>query len=86
MKSETVGERISEIEVTNISEHGFWLLIEEKEYFLPFVDFPWFKNATIAEISDVVFLNNEHLFWGKLDVDLTLYMIKDPSKYPLISK
>ncbi len=86
MKSEAVGEDILEIEVTNISTHGFWVLIGGEEFFLPFEDFPWFKEATIAEISDVVFLNHEHLFWEKLDIDLTLNMIKDPSKYPLISK
>lgn len=86
MKSEAVGESILEVEVTNISEHGFWLLVGEKEYFLPFKQFPWFKEATIAEISDVVFLNNEHLFWEKLDIDLTLNMIEYPEKYPLISK
>jgi hypothetical protein len=86
MKSEAVGESISEVEVTNISEHGFWLFIGEKEYFLPFKQFPWFKEATIAEISDVVFLNSEHLFWEKLDIDLTLNMIEYPEKYPLVSK
>lgn len=86
MKSVAVGEGILEVEVTNISEHGFWLLIGEKEYFLPFKEFPWFREATIAEISDVVFLNKEHLFWEKLDIDLTLSMIEHPEKYPLISK
>jgi hypothetical protein len=86
MKSEAVGESILEVEVTNISEHGFWLFIGEKEYFLPFKQFPWFKEATIAEISDVVFLNSEHLFWEKLDIDLTLNMIEYPEKYPLVSK
>lgn len=28
------------LEVTNISEHGFWLFIDDKEYFLPFKQFP----------------------------------------------
>jgi hypothetical protein len=86
MKSEAVGEDILGVEVTNISEHGFWLFIGEKEYFLPFEEFPWFKEATIAEISDVAFLKNEHLFWEKLDIDLTLNIIEHPEKYPLISK
>jgi len=86
MKSDAVGESILEVEVTNISEHGFWLFIGEKEYFLPFKQFPWFKEATIAEISDVVFLNSKHLFWEKLDIDLTLNMIEYPEKYPLVSK
>jgi len=86
MKSETVGKNISEVEVTNISSHGFWLLIGEKEYFLPFKDFPWFKDARISEISNVSLMNGQHLFWEKLDIDLTLNIIQNPEKYPLISK
>ncbi len=35
----------SEVEVTNISRHGFWLLVRGKELFLPYKDFPWFQNA-----------------------------------------
>ena len=72
--------------VLNISPHGFWLLIDEKEYFLAFEDFPWFRDAKVSEISEVTLLNREHLYWEKLDIDLTLNMIKDPSRYPLISK
>lgn len=86
MKSVADGKNILEVEVTNISAHGFWLFTGEKEYFLPYKDFPWFRKATIDEISDVIFLKEEHLFWEKLDVDLTLSMIENPEKYPLISK
>ena len=86
MKSEIAGKNILEVEVTNISVHGFWLLLGEKEFFLPFDEFPWFKNARISEISDVVILNDQHLYWEKLDVDLTLNMIQNPQHYPLISK
>lgn len=63
MKSEIAGKNILEVEVTNISAHGFWLLIGEKEFFLPFDEFPWFKNARISEISDVAVLNDQHLYW-----------------------
>ena len=86
MKSEIVGKNTLDVEVTNIHEHGFWLLIGEYEYFLPFKDFPWFEDARISEILDVSFLNAQHLFWEKLDIDLTLNMIKNPKDYPLISK
>ena len=86
MKSEIAGKNTLEVEVTNISVHGFWLLLGEKEYFLPFNEFPWFKNARISEISDVAVLNNKHLYWEKLDIDLTLNMIQNPQQYPLISK
>lgn len=86
MKSEIAGKNTLEVEVTNISVHGFWLLLGENEFFLPFNDFPWFKDARISEISDVSLLNDQHLFWEKLDIDLTLNMIQNPQDYPLISK
>src|SRR5207244_10037457 len=36
MTSGKLGTPTSEVEVTNVSAHGFWLLIGEKERFLPF--------------------------------------------------
>lgn len=86
MKSEIAGKNTLEVEVTNISVHGFWLLLGENEFFLPFNDFPWFKDARISEISDISLLNDQHLFWEKLDIDLTLNMIQNPKGYSLISK
>ena len=86
MKLEAVGKSTLEVEVTNISLHGFWLLAGEKEYFLSFNDFPWFKDARISEISDVSLLNDQHLFWEKLDIDLSFNMIQNPLDYPLMSK
>jgi len=85
MKSEIAGKNTLEVEVTNISMHCFRLLLGEKEFFLPFNEFPWFKNARISEISEVSVLNNNHLYWEKLDIDLSLNMIQNPQKYPLIS-
>jgi hypothetical protein len=85
MKSMMVGKNISEVEVTNISQHGFWLLVNGKEYFIPFSSFPWFKDARVSEISDVVPVNGKHLYWEKLDIDLTIDMIQNPDNYPLIA-
>jgi hypothetical protein len=28
------------VEVTNISRHGFWILLDDRELFLPFEEFP----------------------------------------------
>jgi hypothetical protein len=36
MKSKKLGKSTSEAEVTNVSKHGFWMLINGKEYFLAF--------------------------------------------------
>ena len=45
MKSEAGGETILEAEVTQIDKHGIWLLIGEKESFLPFENFPVFRDV-----------------------------------------
>ena len=53
MKSAGHGTPISGVEVTNISQHGFWLLLRDQEYFLPFEHFPWFKEASVSQICKV---------------------------------
>ena len=78
--------RTSEVEVTNISAHGFWLLVQGREQFLSFADYPWFKNACVADILAVKLLHGRHLFWPKLDVDLELDSLKTPSRWPLVAK
>ncbi len=86
MKSSKRGKSILKPEITNISEHGFWLFFKSKEYFLPFESFPWFKNATVQQISDVQLLHTTHLYWPSLDVDLTFGIIEHPEKYKLTAK
>ncbi|MGH2758977.1 MAG: DUF2442 domain-containing protein, partial [Actinomycetota bacterium] len=72
-----------EAEVSNISAHGFWVLVDDRELFLPYDEFPWFKNATAAAILRVERPQPHHLHWPDLDVDLTLDSIQHPEKYPL---
>jgi len=62
MKSETLGASTLEAEVTHISKHGIWLLIQEKEYSLSFENLPWFKNASVSAIQKVELLNERHLY------------------------
>lgn len=80
------GKSTSKVEITNISEHGFWVLIRGKEYFLSFTDYPWFKNAKISAICHVKLLHKHHLYWPDLDVDLTIEILSQPEKYPLTYK
>ena len=84
MKSNIAGKSTSEIEVLNISKHGFWLLLHGQEYFLPFEQFPWFRDANISSILNVKLLHGHHLYWSDLDVDLELESIISPEKYPLM--
>jgi hypothetical protein len=86
MKSAALGKRTSAVEVLNISKHGFWLLLADEEYFVPFKEFPWFKEASVAEILKVQWPGPNHLYWPDLDVDLAVESIRQPEKFPLISK
>ena len=86
MKSEIHGTNISTPEVLNISVHGFWLMVADREYFLGFDDFPWFRAATLAQLFQVELLHGEHLYWPELDVDLDLERITHPEKFPLLAK
>ena len=86
MSSSEIGMSISEVEVTHIDEHGFWLLIKGGEYFLPYDQYPWFRDAKISEILDVQILHQGHLFWESLDVDLSLTGLEKPESYPLTYK
>jgi len=70
-------------EVTNISAHGFWILSDDKEYFLSYEDFPWFKDKTINDITNIQSFSEGHLYWESLDVDLSLEMIEHPERFPL---
>lgn len=84
MKSNLRGKSTLAAEVTQIDEFGIWLLINGKEYFLDFESFPWFRNATIDSIQNVQRLNEQHLHWPDLDVDLDIDSIEHPERYPLI--
>jgi hypothetical protein len=86
MKSVAPGPSTSPVEVTNVSTHGFWLFIDERELFIAFRDFPWFKDASIRALTHVELPSPHHLYWPALDVDLALESIEHPEKYPLVSQ
>jgi hypothetical protein len=84
MTSSTLGASTLRAEVTNIDRFGFWLLVNDKEYFLPYEDFPWFRQAKVDQILDVELLHGDHLHWPQLDVDLCLESLSEPAAFPLI--
>jgi len=73
-------------EVTHVSRHGFWLLLNGEELLVPFAEFPWFKKATIEQLSDVEWPSKNHLYWPQLDIDLSIESVRDPKAFPLVAK
>jgi len=86
MSSAAPGTTTSDVEVTNVSVHGFWLLLPQGEHFVPFAEFPWFRDAPIGKLLHVTLPAPHHLYWPELDIDLAVESILDPRQFPLISK
>lgn len=86
MSSVAPGPNTSVAEVTNVSRHGFWLLLGQEELFVPFSDFPWFQTAAISALTNVERPSPDHLYWPELDVDLAVNSIHHPEQFPLMSK
>jgi len=85
MKLSKRGKDIS-VSVENITPLGVWLFVKEKEYFLSYKDFPYFRDQTLSSIQNVQLLHGYHLYWPELDVDLEIDNIENPQKYPLRSR
>ena len=77
------GKISSAVEVTNISAHGLWLLTRNKELFLSYEDFPWFKDQPIKVVLNVEEQSPGHFYWPDIDVDLSEEIIEHPERFPL---
>ena len=86
MSSKRLGRITSVVEVTNVSSHGIWLLEGDRELFLSYRDFPWFKEVPIGTILTIEQPTPGHFYWPDLDVDLGLESIEHPERFPLKAK
>ena len=85
MRSEKRGKNIS-ASVENITPFGIWLFVKDKEYFLSYRDYPYFKDLPLHAIQKVQLLHEYHLYWPELDIDLEIDVLEHPEQYPLTSK
>lgn len=81
--SNKLGKSTSEAEIANISKNGVWLLAGDRELFMSYEDFPWFKDAPVGKILNVEQPSEGHFYWPELDVDLTVDIIEHPERFPL---
>ena len=86
MRSAKRGTGTSDAEITNISTHGFWILIGDRELFAPFEHFPWFRDARVGQILNIERPSRDHLYWPDLDIDLAIESIEHPERFPLVSR
>lgn len=85
MRSARLGRSSSAVEVLGISGRGVRLALDGRELLMPFEQFPWFREATVAEILDVERPAAGHLRWPRLDIDLAVDSIEHPERYPLLA-
>ncbi len=78
------GIAISQCEVTNISQFGFWVLIDDREYFVPFSDYPVFRSAAVAQIYGVERIAPDQIYWPVLDIDIDVRALAHPEAFPLV--
>ncbi|MCP4425978.1 MAG: DUF2442 domain-containing protein [Chloroflexi bacterium] len=83
MNLEQHGVATSHNEITSISNIGFWLLIDDREYFVPFENYPVFMEATVAQIYAMQQLSPTQFHWPELDADIELDALAHPEKFPL---
>ena len=86
MSSLAHGNNTLAVEVTNISSHGIWILYNDKELFMSYEEFPWFKDQPVKSIFKVEEQSLGHFYWSDIDVDLTIETIEHPERFPLKSK
>lgn len=73
------------VEVLSISQRGVWILVRDREFFLGYDQFPWFRDARISDVLEIELQGHAHLHWPRLDVDLDFDRMENPDRYPLVS-
>ncbi len=73
-------------EVTNISKNGFWLLVNDHEYFISYSDYPEFLEMSVQQIFTVKSIDLKQFHWSEkdIDIDIDIESLEKPEVFPLI--
>jgi len=86
MNPKAVGTVTSQTEITHISSHGVWLIKGDKELFMSYTDFPWFKDALIGKVLNITEPTPGYFYCPGLDVDLGIESIEHTERFPFIGR
>src|SRR5438552_2863020 len=81
MRSSRSGKTIYPVSIAAISSRGFWLLLGKRRVFLSYERFPWFREFTLDELTNVRRPSSEHVRWAAFDLEVD--SIVHPDRYPL---
>jgi len=60
---------------------GIAVLVNGKEYFLRYTDFPWFEYCNAVELRDMT-ADRWGVYWNSLDIDLSIESLEEPERFP----
>ena len=60
---------------------GIAVLVNGKEYFLRYTDFPWFEYCNAVELRDMT-ADRWGVYWNSLDIDLSIESLEHPERFP----
>jgi hypothetical protein len=75
-------EQRRHVHVSTADGIGFLILVEEKEYFVPFREYPAFKDASVNQILNSTYNPPAQLCWESLDIDIELQALSSPEDFP----
>lgn len=83
MLSEPRGNSICASEVTAIGRDGFWLIHDDREFFVPYENYPVFRLATVEQIYSMQEIGPGQLYWESLDADIEVEALDHPEYFSL---
>ena len=60
---------------------GIAILVNGKEYFLRYTDFPWFEYCGTLELRNFT-ADRWGVYWNALDIDLPIEALEHPESFP----
>ncbi len=69
-------ETDSKVNVTFVSTHGLWLLTNNSELFVSFLEFPQLRAASSIKLNHVVRLRSDILYWPDLNIEIPVKLAR----------
>ncbi len=66
-----------------VTPDGLHLVVEGKDYFAAFADFPYLASLPSSQIFQVEYCGHGHIRWEEADIDLNTKILAHPEAYPI---
>ena len=63
------------------TDEGMAVLVNGRDYFLRYADFPWFEYCGASELRDVT-ADRWGVYWNTIGIDLPIEALESPERFP----